>query len=196
MVSPLVRDPAIKETKVLSRSHVIEVSKSQLITIAGGKWTTYRRMAEDTVDTAVKVLNLKPNVSHSLTAGIKIIGGENYRPTLFIKLIQQYGIDRRVAIHLIKSYGDRAFSVAKLGAETGERWPVVGVRLSPLYFYIDAEIRYAIRYEYACTLTDIIAHRLPIAFQNANVAMDVLPSVVKIMAEELNWNEEKQKKRD
>jgi len=149
-------------------------------------------MAEDTVDTAVKVFGLQPKYSHSLTSGIKILGGENYRPTLFIKLIQQYGIDRRVALHLVDSYGDRAFNVAKLGAETGNRWPVVGVRLSPLYFFIDAEVRYGVRYEYARTLIDVIARRVPIAFQNANVASDILPNVVKIMAEELHWDESKQ----
>eukprot|EP01125_Pyxidicula_operculata_P015527 TRINITY_DN5277_c0_g1_i1.p1 TRINITY_DN5277_c0_g1~~TRINITY_DN5277_c0_g1_i1.p1 ORF type:complete len:535 (-),score=81.07 TRINITY_DN5277_c0_g1_i1:543-2147(-) len=145
-IRPLVKDlsnTSGKKTQSLSRRHVLLVSDSKLLTIAGGKWTIFRRMAEDTVDKAIEVFDLKPTSKECLTRDLKIIGGENYSPLLFVKLIQNYGIDKRVAEHLIRSYGDRAFEVAKLGSPTGKHWPVLGVRLSPSYFFIDAEVRYA-----------------------------------------------------
>ncbi|KAJ1971357.1 mitochondrial glycerol-3-phosphate dehydrogenase, partial [Dimargaris cristalligena] len=59
-IRPLVRDPAAKNTAGLVRSHMLYVSPSRLLTIAGGKWTTYRNMAEETVDLAIREFNLKP----------------------------------------------------------------------------------------------------------------------------------------
>ena len=58
----------------------------------------------------------------------------------------------QTAQHLAHSYGDRAWAVAALSKPTGKRWPVFGQRLSPFYPYIEAEVRYAIRREYACTI--------------------------------------------
>lgn len=57
----------------------------------------------------------------------------------------------QVAQHLANSYGDRAWAVASLAQATGKRWPVFGKRLSSYYPYIEAEVRYAVRREYACT---------------------------------------------
>lgn len=56
-IRPLVRDPNSSDTQSIARNHIIDVSPSKLITIAGGKWTTYRSMAEETVDKAIKVVN-------------------------------------------------------------------------------------------------------------------------------------------
>jgi glycerol-3-phosphate dehydrogenase len=57
-IRPLVRDPAAKNTEALVRNHMINVSESGLLTIAGGKWTTYRAMAQDTVDRAIKEFSM------------------------------------------------------------------------------------------------------------------------------------------
>ncbi|CAG8814345.1 2506_t:CDS:2, partial [Racocetra persica] len=91
-IRPLVRDPGAKNTSELVRSHMINVSPSNLITIAGGKWTTYRNMAEETVDTAIKVFGLKPP-NECRTEITKLIGSHGYSPTMFIKLIQQFKLD-------------------------------------------------------------------------------------------------------
>src|SRR5690606_9958562 len=93
---------------------------------------------------------LKPKNS-CVTENIKIYGAHDYKPTTYIKLIQQFGLDKEVALHLAETYGDKAFAVATLANPTGERWPVLGVPLSRVYPYIEAEVRYAARHEYACT---------------------------------------------
>jgi glycerol-3-phosphate dehydrogenase len=156
-IRPLVRDPHAKNTESLVRSHLTQVAPSGLITIAGGKWTTYRQMAQDTVDVAINHFNLKAGKCQ--TKELKLIGAEGWRPTLHLPLIQMYGIETDVAKHLVESYGNRAWTVASLSEMTGERWPVRGTRISKMYPYIDGEIRYAVRYEYGATAIDVLARR-------------------------------------
>ncbi|KAG0253861.1 mitochondrial glycerol-3-phosphate dehydrogenase [Mortierella polycephala] len=192
-IRPLVRDPAAKSTEGLVRNHMINVSKSGLLTIAGGKWTTYRAMAAETIDEAIKEFNLKP-ARDCTTDRVKLIGSHGYSKTMFIRLIQQFGLETEVAQHLANSYGDRAWAVASLAHTTGRRWPVFGRRVSGQYPYIEAEVRYAVRREYACTAVDVLARRLRLAFLNVHAALDALPRVVEIMAEELNWDQDRQDK--
>ncbi|VDO72528.1 unnamed protein product [Heligmosomoides polygyrus] len=188
---PLVRDPNKKDTKSLARNHIIEVSESGLVTIAGGKWTTYRHMAEETVDACIKSHNLKPT-NGCITAGLMLEGGHEYDPLLYIHLVQDYGLEVDVAQHLAHTYGDRAFVVARMCKMTGKRWPIIGNRLHQEFPYLDAEVRYAVR-EYACTAIDVIARRTRLAFLNTYAAHEVLPEVVRIMAEELGWSSAEQR---
>ncbi|CAG8443548.1 5470_t:CDS:2 [Acaulospora colombiana] len=190
-IRPLVRDPSAKNTSELVRSHMIDVSESNMITISGGKWTTYRNMAKETVDVAIKVLELKPS-NDSLTERAKLVGSHGYSNTTFIKIIQQFGIETEIAQHLAQSYGDRAWAVAALSEPTGKRWPVFGQRISPSYPYIEAEVRYAVRREYACTLVDVIARRTRLAFINAQATLESLPRIIDIMSQELGWSPERQ----
>ncbi|KAF9113660.1 mitochondrial glycerol-3-phosphate dehydrogenase [Mortierella sp. AM989] len=192
-IRPLVRDPAAKSTEGLVRNHMINVSSSGLLTIAGGKWTTYRAMAAETIDEAVKEFNLKPTRGCS-TDRVKLIGSHGYSKTMFIRLIQQFGLETEIAQHLANSYGDRAWAVASLAQSTGKRWPVFGRRVSPQYPYIEAEVRYAVRREYACTAVDVLARRLRLAFLNVHAAVEALPRVIEIMADELNWDQARQAK--
>uniref|UniRef100_A0A7E4WBN6 Glycerol-3-phosphate dehydrogenase n=1 Tax=Panagrellus redivivus TaxID=6233 RepID=A0A7E4WBN6_PANRE len=183
---PLVRDPAKLDTKSLARNHIIEISPSGLVTIAGGKWTTYRHMAEETVDALVQAHNLSPK-NGCVTPGLLLDGAHDYDPLLYIHLVQDYGIDVDVAQHLASTYGDRAFVVARMCKMTGRRWPIVGTRLHEEFPYLEAEVTYAVR-EYACTATDVIARRLRLAFLNTYAAHEVLEKVVQIMGKELNWS--------
>jgi glycerol-3-phosphate dehydrogenase len=192
-IRPLVRNPNAKHTQELVRNHLVLVSEKGLITIAGGKWTTYRQMAEDAVDKAVELFHLKPK-SSPRTQTLMLVGAHEYTPLLFVKLIQTYGIARDVAEHLVSSYGDRAFEVVQYAKLTGKRWPVLGQRLHELFPYIDAEVYYAIHHEYACTVVDFIARRSRIAFLNASAAMDVVPKVIDIMGDELKWNKDRKRK--
>ncbi|CAB4059280.1 glpA [Lepeophtheirus salmonis] len=175
------------DTQSLVRNHVIHVSESGLITIAGGKWTTYRSMALETLDKAVEACHLSPK-RDSQTDGLLLEGGHTWTPTSFIALVQDLGVDTEVAKHLSNTYGDRAFSVGKMAQLTGHKWPIVGKKLHPEFPYIEAEVRYAIR-EYALTPIDVIARRLRLSFLNVQAAEEVLPRVVEIMAEELMWSE-------
>ncbi|KAK6622699.1 glycerol-3-phosphate dehydrogenase [Polyplax serrata] len=192
-IRPLVSDPNKPDTQSLARNHVVHASKSHLITIAGGKWTTYRAMAEETIDEAIRVCNLEPKHKECQTVHLKIEGAHGWTPTMYIRLVQDFGLETEVAQHLAQSYGDRAFAVAKMATLTGKRWPILGKRIHPEFPYIEAEIRYGVR-EYACSAVDMIGRRLRLAFLNVQAALESLPTVVDIMANELDWSEEEKKK--
>ncbi|XP_071978580.1 glycerol-3-phosphate dehydrogenase, mitochondrial isoform X3 [Engystomops pustulosus] len=189
-IRPLVTNPNSTDTQSISRNHVVDVSESGLVTIAGGKWTTYRSMAEDTLNAAIKAHNLKAGPCK--TVGLFLEGGKDWSPTLYIRLVQDYGLESEVAQHLAATYGDKAFEVAKLAKVTGKRWPIVGKRLVSEFPYIEAEVKYALR-EYACTAVDVISRRTRLAFLNVQAAEEALPRIVDIMAKELNWKDQKKK---
>lgn len=207
-IRPLVKDPNAKNTESLVRNHLINVSPSGLLTCAGGKWTTYRQMAEEAVDEAIKTFNLQtravlnaPDVSGTeqvndgarlngtcQTHQVKLVGAHGFSKTLFINLIQHFGVETDIAKHLTESYGDRAWTVAALSSPTEQRFPVRGERISPLYPFIDGEVRYAVRHEYAQTAVDVLARRTRLAFLNAQAALEAAPKVIDIMAQELKWD--------
>jgi glycerol-3-phosphate dehydrogenase len=87
---PLVRNPGAASTEGLVRNHMIHVSESGLLTIAGGKWTTYRAMAQETVDEAVKVFGLQDRVkSGCVTDTLRLVGSDGWSRNMFIGLIQR-----------------------------------------------------------------------------------------------------------
>ncbi|KAI7863118.1 FAD dependent oxidoreductase-domain-containing protein [Spinellus fusiger] len=192
-IRPLVRDPHAKNTESLVRNHMINVSDNHLITIAGGKWTTYRAMAMETVDRAIEVFGLKPT-GPCITETVMLLGSKEYTKTMFIRLVQEFGMDTEVASHLANSYGDRSWNIGhKIEDPTSMSWPVYGKRISPNYPYIEAEVRYAARQEYAATAVDVLARRTRLAFLNAEAAYQSLPRVIEILSEELNWDQDRQK---
>jgi len=206
-IRPLVKDPASKNTESLVRNHLITTSSSGLLTCAGGKWTTYRQMAEETVDEAITLFSLtaRPVLSIPRISGtemkedtapldgtcqthrVRLVGSHGFSKTLFINLIQHFGVESIVAKHLCESYGDRAWTVAALSSPTEQRYPVRGIKISPLYPFVDGEVRYAVRHEYAQTAVDVLARRTRLAFLNAQAALEALPRVIDLMAEELGW---------
>lgn len=188
-IRPLVSDPNKTNTESLARNHIVHVSDTKLVTIAGGKWTTYRSMAEETVDAAIKACNLKPK-NGCLTQGLILEGGHNWTPTSFIKLVQNYGLETEVAIHLSNTYGDQADKVVEMGSLTGKRWPVIGTRLHEEFPYIEAEVKYAVK-EYARTAVDILARRTRMSFLNVLAADESLPRIIEIMGDELKWSKQK-----
>ncbi|NWT95576.1 GPDM protein, partial [Urocynchramus pylzowi] len=189
-IRPLVTNPDSKDTQSISRNHVVTISNSGLITIAGGKWTTYRAMARDTIDAAVREHNLQAGSCR--TMGLQLEGAQDWSPTLYIRLVQDYGLESEVAQHLASTYGDKAFEVAKIAQVTGKRWPIVGKRLVSEFPYIEAEVVYGVK-EYARTAVDVISRRTRLAFLNVQAADEALPRIVDIMAKELNWCEQKKK---
>lgn len=190
-IRPLVRDPHAKNTESLVRNHMINVSENKLLTIAGGKWTTYRAMAEETVDRAIQEYDLKPK-SKCNTEHLPMIGSKGFTNTMFIGLVQDRGMDTEVAQALVGSYGTRAWQVAAIEDPTEMSWPKYGKRISPNYPYIEAEVRYAVREEYACTAVDVLARRTRLAFLNAEAALNALPKVIELMSEELGWDKQRQ----
>lgn len=213
-IRPLVRDPKAKRTEGLVRNHLITTSAAGLITCAGGKWTTYREMAEQTVDEALKEFGLRPRrlgdpprvsgtemIDDSAlfdgscqTHRVRLVGAHGYSKTLFINLIQHFGLETEVARHLTAAYGDRAWAVAALCAPTRQRFPVRGARLAPLYPFVDGEVRHAVRHEYAQRAVDVLARRTRLAFLNAQAALEALPRVIDLMADELGWDERRRER--
>jgi len=211
-IRPLVKDPKAKNTESLVRNHLIDVSASGLLTCAGGKWTTYRQMAEECVDTAIEEFGLQtkpfenaPSVSGTdvvddgaildgtcQTHNVRLVGAHGFSKTLFIPLIQHFGVETEVAKHLTESYGDRAWAVAALCRPTDRRFPARGERISQLYPFVDGEVRYAVKHEYAQTAVDVLARRTRLAFLSAQAALEALPRVIDIMAQELNWDKRRQ----
>ncbi|KAL2264419.1 hypothetical protein VTK26DRAFT_3306 [Humicola hyalothermophila] len=209
---PLVKDPKAKNTESLVRSHLVDISESGLLTCAGGKWTTYRQMAEECVDAAIDAFHLQPKPVTNAprvsgteavddgakldgtcqTHSVRLIGAHGWSRTLFINIIQHFGVETEVAKHLTESYGDRAWTVASLCRPTDKRFPARGERISQLYPFVDGEIRYAVRHEYAQTAVDVLARRTRLAFLNAQAALEALPRVIDIMSEELGWDKKRQ----
>ncbi len=153
-----------KNTKEISRSHKIMVSESKLITIVGGKWTTYRRMAEDTVDRAMKerLLEQRPCVTRNLK-----IHGYRKNPD-FSDILYVYGAD--------------AGPIREMAA----REPGMGEKLHPEYDYIAAQVKWAVEQEMALTVEDVLARRLRALFVDAAASAEMAPAVAKIMARLLN----------
>ncbi|XP_077369292.1 glycerol-3-phosphate dehydrogenase, mitochondrial [Festucalex cinctus] len=187
-IRPLVTDPNSKDTQSICRNHIVSISDSGLVTIAGGKWTTYRSMAEETLDAAIKTHALP--AEKCKTVGLMLEGAKGWTPTLYIRLVQDYGLEQEVAQHLASTYGGKAYDVARMALVTGQRWPIVGKRLVSEFPYIEAEVLYAIK-EYACTAIDLIARRTRLGFLNVQAADEALPRIVQIMAKELGWSQER-----
>jgi len=179
---PLAADPHAPPGAPVSRDHIIsENPDTGVIFIAGGKWTTWREMAEEVVD---RIAGEK--MSKCTTLETKLFGGEGYTKNLSIELIQKYGVSQDVAKHLVKSYGGRSWEVCKLIQPSGKNSPKFGHLLVENYPYIDADVVWACR-EYACTIEDVLSRRTRLAFLNRDAALEAIPVIADIMATELGW---------
>ena len=176
---PLVSDPKAADTAKLSRDHVVNTSASGLITVAGGKWTTYRKMALDTVDEAVRVGHLRAGPSR--TEDRKLVGAEAFDPDGAAPL-QARGLDAEVAEYLNRAYGDRAVKVAELA----QTYPG---RLVPGHSQLEAEVIYSATCEGADTAVDFLARRTRLAFLDQTAALSALPRVIELLADTLSWDE-------
>lgn len=210
-IRPLVKDPHAKNTESLARNHIVTVSKSGLLSCVGGKWTTYREMAEDTVDRAVDLFGLQPRAPESVpdisgtglvegdavfdgscqTRHVRLVGAHGFSKTLFVDLLKHIpSMDPEIAHHLAHNYGDRAWEVA---ASTSSSNGGHLERLVPAHPFTDAEVRYAVRSEYAQTAADFLARRTRLAFLDVKSAAAALPRVIELMGDELHWSKSKKK---
>ncbi|WP_158857817.1 glycerol-3-phosphate dehydrogenase/oxidase [Lunatibacter salilacus] len=155
------------KTKEISRSHKIIISDSKLITLTGGKWTTFRKMGEDTVDAFYKVTGINPAESTS-----KDIHLHGYTTDLLEGHTQVYGLDAR--------------NIAALAAEN----PAWSELLHPRYPYTAAEVVWAIREEMALKVEDILSRRMRVLILDAKAAKEMAPRVAEIMAEELSLDQQ------
>lgn len=173
-----------QNTASISRDHVIEVSPSNLITIVGGKWTTYRIMGEDVINTAISVGQLKAK-NDSVTKYLKLVGAAFYKDDLAQELTHYENLAPDIAHHLAASYGDRVDELLNVHEKFGR------TRLVDGYPFIEAEVIYAVQHEYAVHATDVLARRLRLGFLDNRAAQMALPRVVAIMAFALGWDDVK-----
>ncbi|KAG1849901.1 DAO-domain-containing protein [Suillus subalutaceus] len=109
---PLISSGTAGGTEGLVRSHIVKVDEGGMVTIAGGKWTTYRAMAEEAVDEAIEVCpGLKAKAWKCQTQELRLVGSEGWDRNMFIGLIQRYGLHPEVAQHLSSSYGSQAWTL-------------------------------------------------------------------------------------
>jgi len=165
-IRPLVGASDDKHTASLSRDHTIIISNSGLLTIAGGKWTTYRQMAEDCVDHAATLAGLEARAC--VTKRLNIHG--------YHKSPQKFG--------LLAVYGSDAPAIQDLMRADGQRRELIHPALPALC----GEVVWAVRFEAARTIDDFLARRTRSLFLNARAAMAAAPKVASLMAAELGFN--------
>jgi glycerol-3-phosphate dehydrogenase len=167
-IRPLVKaGSGASKTSALSRDHTIHIDNSGLLTIVGGKWTTYRHMAEDCVNHAITLGEL-PDVP-SKTHDLRI-----------------HGYQQEDSLSSLGVYGSDAGAILALAA-ADER---LGRQLHPALPYIGAEVVWGVREEMARTVDDILSRRTRALFLNARAAMEMAPAVAALMAKELGTGQD------
>ena len=185
---PLIVAPKTANTAELVREHIIETRPSGLLTIAGGKWTSYRKMAEETVDAAIASFGFK-HAGACQTPELRLIGAENLAKNGIKALRKKHGLALDIAIHLHHAYGDQATQVAELAALADGG---LGERLHPAHPFIEAEVIYAARYEFAERAADVLTRRTSLALIDRAAALAALPRVVALLANEFGWDQRRQ----
>jgi glycerol-3-phosphate dehydrogenase len=167
----------------LSRTHSVLESPSGLVTIVGGKMTTYRRMAQDTVDVLCcrDGLALVHPTEHLLLYGST--GWPGVQEELHAKGTK-LGLSEKTIAHLAKSYGSEALQVLKL---IGEDASLAQLLIDDLP-YIRAEVVHACRAEMAMTPSDVLARRTSITLEDYQRGLGVVETVAALMAKELGWS--------
>lgn len=178
----LAADPA-KSTKSLVRDHEVETDESSnLVSLLGGKWTTYRLMAKDTIDRADEIF---ARTNTCTTADHVLAGGENYQADLWKELENKFALPEDVCKHLAAKYGSRAVRIGELLAEN-THW---GEKIHPDYPYIRAEVIYAVRNEMAVTPRDFLARRVRLEITDWKATSNCASIVADLMSDELGWSE-------
>lgn len=161
---PLVSEGDDEDTAAISRDHTINVSRFGLLTVTGGKWTTYRKMAEDTVDHAMMLGALEDR--DCVTKQLNIHG--------YYQHAEKFGA--------LEVYGSDAKKIQEIEDESAEN----GALLHPDLPVTAAQVIWAVREEMALTVEDVLSRRTRCLLLNARASMEIAPQVAHIMAVESN----------
>jgi glycerol-3-phosphate dehydrogenase len=179
-IRPLVAAPGVKDTKTLIRDDEVEVDHaSGLISILGGKWTTYRLMAERTIDHVERMLGHAPTPCR--TRDHPLSGARGYTADYWRTLTPR--VTEATARHLASKYGDCAGKVLDL---TGEDASLAAPLVEGMP-QIRAQVTYAVREEMAATLEDVLARRIGLKFYGWREARDTALPAADILGRELDW---------
>lgn len=179
---PLISQEDNAETADLSREHVVDHPVPGFVTIAGGKYTTYRVMSEDAVNEAVSDLNRI--IPDSCTDSLSVIGADGYAvlKNQVKRLANTYQIDVNTVTHLLERYGS-------LITEVLDSSPLEYLeKLSPDLPYLKAEIWYAVTHEGALSISDVMYRRTRLNFELKDQGISLLDEIAEIVATALGWD--------
>jgi len=186
---PLVANTKGSATTKLSREHTTDRSAPGFVSIAGGKYTTYRVMGKDAIDMAAT--DLRRIVNSSCTEKLPLVGADGYYALTqqSAQIADQYGIDEKSVIHLLNRYGSLISEVLelitadkKLAAPLAEGLP-----------YLKAEIVYAASHEGAMSVDDVISRRTRLAFEAPQAGIELVDDIAALIAPVLGWGAKEKK---
>lgn len=186
---PLVSNSKDSSTTKLSREHTVDRPVPGFISIAGGKYTTYRVMGKDAIDRAA--YDLRRTVKDSVTEKLPLVGADGYfalaQQTSLIA--SQYSLDEKIVIHLLNRYGSMISEILELVVEDKK----LGQLLDPTLNYLKAEIVYAALYEGAMSVDDVLSRRTRLAFEAPDYALHLAAPVADLIAPVLGWGAREKK---
>ena len=186
---PLVANVKSATTTKLSREHTVDRPAAGFVSIAGGKYTTYRVMGKDAVDRAA--IELRRITQDSVTEKLPLVGADGYFALEQQKerIAQEAGIDVETVTHLLNRYGSLISEVLELIDQD----PKLAKKLDADLPYIKAEIVYAATHEGARTVDDVISRRTRLAFEAENHGVHLADEVGALIAPVLGWSAKERK---
>lgn len=183
---PLVSPAKNSSTTKISREHTVDHPVKGFVTIAGGKYTTYRIMARDAINAAVK--DLPQKVPASNTESIPLLGGDGYKELLknLTHVAQENHMSTARITRLLNRYGTEIKDLLTMISQD----PTLADDLAPNIPYIRAEMLYAVTHEGASRLEDILERRARISIESSAHGIDIVRAVAELVAGTLGWNKE------
>jgi glycerol-3-phosphate dehydrogenase len=184
LLKPMRKEGEMGETTKLSREHTVTNPVPGLVLVAGGKLTTYRVMARDAVDHAIRDFDATPA---SITDRVPLMGawGHEARTNQRVALSRSSGLDVGVIDHLLGRYGGLVDEVLALIHER----PELGRPLPGAEHYLRAEVLYAATHEGARHLDDVLARRTRVSIETFDRGIAAARPAAELMAEALGWDE-------
>ncbi|CAD25806.1 MITOCHONDRIAL GLYCEROL-3-PHOSPHATE DEHYDROGENASE [Encephalitozoon cuniculi GB-M1] len=180
-IRPLVKDPDVSDTGSIVRKHFVRIEKNGLLTVTGGKWTIYRKMAEDAIDLAISAFSLKPS-GPCVTKYVRILGGDGYTKNTWASIQKELGVPKNVAERLARSYGTRALRLSSYIKKNRKKV------LSVKYSYLIEEVEYCIDNEMAVKVCDVLCNRLMIGLMDVKEAYQCIDKVLGVFKKKHGWD--------
>jgi glycerol-3-phosphate dehydrogenase len=180
---PLVANKTTSATTKLSREHVVDRPAPGFVSMAGGKYTTYRVMAKDAVDLAV--IDLRRLVSDSVTEKVPLMGADGYfaLQQQVSRIAEENSLTEASVTHLLNRYGSLIEEILDIIEEDSS----LAERISPDLPYLKAEILHAATHEGARSVEDVLMRRTRISFEAADSGVGIAKEVAKIIGTSLGW---------
>ena len=186
---PLVANKKGSATTKLSREHTTDRSAPGFVSIAGGKYTTYRVMGKDAIDLAIT--DIRRKVSQSCTEKLPLAGADGYYGLVqqSAQIAAEFGISEKSVIHLLDRYGSLIGEVLQLITEDKK----LAKPLDETLPYLRAEILYAVTHEGAMSVDDVISRRTRLAFEAPHAGIELAEEIATIIAPALGWGAKEKK---